>query len=148
VSAGVIAAFLPLAAGVSGGVAALGLFVQAVAATLSRWWAGRHGDRHGHAGLLVPGLLAAAAGMTDDHADLGRGHGRPDRGPVPVRDRLRISQNVTFTLLIDRVPVSGYGTASALRNLAYDAGYGADPTRLTGPALSADGIRAQTCSRR
>src|SRR5450755_153103 len=49
VSAGVVAAFLPLAAGVSGGVAALGLFAQAVASTLSRWWAGRYGDRHGHA---------------------------------------------------------------------------------------------------
>jgi hypothetical protein len=42
VSAGVVAAFLPLAAGVSGGVAALGLFAQAVASTVSRWWAGRH----------------------------------------------------------------------------------------------------------
>ena len=38
-----------------------------------------------------------------------------------------ISQNVTFALLIDRAPVSGYGTASALWNLAYDAGYGAGP---------------------
>src|SRR5438876_4901803 len=63
VSAGVVAAFLPLAAGVSGGAAALGLFVQAVASTAGRWWAGRHGDRHGHARLLVPGLLTAAAGM-------------------------------------------------------------------------------------
>ena len=38
-----------------------------------------------------------------------------------------ISQNVTFALMIDRVPASGYGTASALWNLAYDAGYGAGP---------------------
>ncbi len=125
VSAGVVAAFLPLAAGVSGGVAALGLFAQAVASTLSRWWAGRHGDRHGHAGLLVPGLLVAAAGMTlliwaavpavliTGMCLFGIGFG--------------ISQNVTFALLIDRAPVSGYGTASALWNLAYDAGYGAGP---------------------
>ena len=120
-----VAAFLPLAAGVSGGVAALGLFTQAVAATLSRWWAGRHGDRHGHAGLLVPGLLVGAAGMTmliwaavpavliTGMCLFGIGFG--------------ISQNVTFALLIDRAPVSGYGTASALWNLAYDAGYGAGP---------------------
>ena len=125
VSAGVVAAFLPLAAGVSGGVAALGLFAQAVASTLSRWWAGRHGDRHGHAGLLVPGLLVGAAGMTmliwavvpvvliAGMCLFGIGFG--------------ISQNVTFALLIDRAPVSGYGTASALWNLAYDAGYGAGP---------------------
>lgn len=48
---------------VSGGAAALGLFAQAAASMVSRWWAGCRGDRHGHAGLLVPGLLTAA-GMT------------------------------------------------------------------------------------
>ena len=52
---GVVASFLPLAAGVPAGVAALGLFAQAVTATASRWWAGRRGDRHGHAKLLIPG---------------------------------------------------------------------------------------------
>ncbi len=125
VSAGVVASFLPLAAGVSGGVAALGLLVQAVASTASRWWAGRHGDRHGHASLLVPGLLTAAAGMTlliwvtaplallTGMCLFGIGFG--------------VSQNATFALMIDRAPVSGYGTASALWNLAYDAGYGAGP---------------------
>ena len=125
VSAGVVAAFLPLAAGVSGGTAALGLFVQAVASTAGRWWAGRHGDRHGHARLLVPGLVTAAAGMIvliwvaapavliAGMCLFGIGFG--------------ISQNATFALMIDRAPVSGYGTASALWNLAYDAGYGAGP---------------------
>jgi predicted MFS family arabinose efflux permease len=29
--------------------------------------------------------------------------------------------------MIDRAPASGYGAASALWNLAYDAGYGAGP---------------------
>ncbi len=125
VPAGVVAAFLPLTAGVSGGVAAAGLFAQAVASTLSCWWAGRHGDRHGHAGLLVPALLTAAAGMTIliwvaipaalivGMCLFGIGFG--------------ITQNATFALMIDRAPVSGYGTASALWNLAYDAGYGAGP---------------------
>jgi MFS family permease len=125
VSAGVVAAFLPLTVGVSGSVAALGLLVQAAASTVSRWWAGRRGDRHGHGGLLVPGLLTAAAGMTvliwvaapaaliAGMALFGIGFG--------------VIQNVTFALMIDRAPVSGYGTASALWNLAYDAGYGAGP---------------------
>src|SRR5258708_7502097 len=125
VPAGVLAAFLPLAAGVSGSGAALGLFAQAVASTVGRWWAGRHGDRHGHSGLPVPGLLTATAGMTiliwvaaptaliAGMCLFGIGFG--------------ITQNVTFALLIDRAPVSGYGTASALWNLAYDAGYGAGP---------------------
>src|SRR6476661_3551529 len=125
VSAGVVAAFLPLAAGVSAGVAALGLFAQAVTATASRWWAGRRGDRHGHAGLLIPGLLTAAAGMASliwvsapvvviaGMCLFGIGFG--------------IAQNATFALMLDRAPGSGYGTASALWNLAYDAGYGTGP---------------------
>ena len=125
VSAGVVASFLPLAAGVSAGVATLGLFAQAVTATASRWWAGRRGDRHGHAGLLIPGLLIAAAGMASliwvsapvvviaGMCLFGIGFG--------------IAQNATFALMIDRAPTSGYGTASALWNLAYDAGYGTGP---------------------
>jgi MFS family permease len=125
IAAGVVASFLPLAAGVSAGVATLGLFAQAVTATASRWWAGRRGDRHGHAGLLIPGLLTAAAGMASliwvsapvvviaGMCLFGIGFG--------------IAQNVTFALMLDRAPASGYGTASALWNLAYDAGYGTGP---------------------
>jgi len=125
VAAGVVASFLPLAAGVSAGVATLGLFAQAVTATASRWWAGRRGDRHGHAGLLIPGLLIAAAGMASliwvsapvvviaGMCLFGIGFG--------------IAQNVTFAVMLDRAPASGYGTASALWNLAYDAGYGTGP---------------------
>jgi MFS family permease len=125
VSAGVVASFLPLAAGVSAGVAALGLFAQAATATASRWWAGRHGDRHGHARLLIPGLLIAATGMTSliwvpAPAVVIAGMGLFGIG-------FGITQNATFALLIDRAPASGYGTASALWNLAYDAGYGAGP---------------------
>jgi len=125
VSAGVVASFLPLAAGVSAGVATLGLFAQAVTATASRWWAGRRGDRHGHAGLLIPGLLIAAAGMASLIWV---------SAPVAVIAGMclfgigfGITQNATFALMIDRAPAGGYGTASALWNLAYDAGYGTGP---------------------
>jgi MFS family permease len=123
--AGVVAAFLPLASGVSSNVAALGLFTQAVTATASRWWAGRHGDRYGHARLLVPGLLTAAAGMAilvwvAAPAAL-------IAGTFLFGIGFGISQNATFALMIDRAPVQQYGTASALWNLAYDAGYGAGP---------------------
>ena len=125
VAAGVVVSFLPLAAGASGSIAGAGLLVQALTATISRWWAGRHGDRHGHARLLVPGLLIASAGMiammwlTAPAAVIaamclfGLGFG--------------ISQNATFAMMIERMPESGLGTASALWNLAYDAGYGAGP---------------------
>ena len=102
VSAGVVASFLPLAAGVSAGVATLGLFAQAVTATASRWWAGRRGDRHGHAGLLIPGLLIAAAGMASLIWV---------SAPVAVIAGMclfgigfGIAQNATFALMIDRAP--------------------------------------------
>jgi MFS family permease len=125
VAAGVVVSFLPLATGVAGNVAAVGLLVQALTATISRWLAGRYGDRSGHARLLVPGLAIAAAGMiamiwlASPAAVItamflfGAGFG--------------ITQNATLAVMIDRAPPAGLGTASALWNLAYDAGYGAGP---------------------
>ena len=125
VAGGVVVSFLPLAAGVSAGTVAIGLLVQALTATTGRWWAGRHGDRHGPAGLLVPGLTIAAAGMI---AMIWL------RSPVVVLAGMAlfgagfgIIQNATLTLMIDRMPASGLGAANALWNLAYDAGYGAGP---------------------
>jgi predicted MFS family arabinose efflux permease len=35
-----------------------------------------------------------------------------------------VIQNATLALMYARVPASGYGTVSALWNLAYDAGWG------------------------
>jgi MFS family permease len=125
VAGGVVVSFLPLAAAASGNVVAAGLFAQALTATAGRWWAGRHGDRHGHAGLLAPGLAVAAAGMI---AMIWL------RSPATVLAGMclfgagfGVVQNATLTLMIDRMPASGLGTASALWNLAYDAGYGAGP---------------------
>lgn len=125
VSAGVIVAFVPLAGGVSPSTAALGLLVQAAASTMSRWWACRYGDRHGHARLLVPALLTAIAGMmtliwvATPAAMLA--------GLCLFGIGFGISENATFAVMIDRVPRSDYGTASALWSLAYDGGYGAGP---------------------
>jgi len=125
VAAGVVVAFLPLAVGAAGSVAAVGLLAQALTATAARWWAGRRGDRHGHPGLLVPGLAIASLGMIAmiwlaspaaviaGMSLFGLGFG--------------IVQNATLTLMVERMPASGLGTASALWNLAYDAGYGAGP---------------------
>ena len=125
VAAGVVVSFLPLAAGASANTAAIGLLAQALTATASRWWAGWRGDRHGHAGLLIPGLALAAAGMitliwlTSPAAVIA--------GMCLFGAGFGIIQNATLVLMIDRMPASGLGTASALRNLAYDAGYGAGP---------------------
>ena len=63
-AAGVVVTFVPLAVTQgSGSLAAVALFVQAAGSTFSRWWAGRFGDRHGPAVLLVPGVVTTAAGM-------------------------------------------------------------------------------------
>jgi MFS family permease len=124
VAGGVIVSFLSLA-GVSGNVAAAGLLAQALTATISRWWAGRHGDRHGHARLLAPALAISSLGM---------GAMLWLTSPVAVIAAMclfgvgfGILQNATLALMIDRMPATGVGTASALWNLAYDAGYGAGP---------------------
>jgi MFS family permease len=122
VAAGAADSFLPLAKGVSSNLSSAALLVQAIVATLCRWQAGRHGDRHGHAGQLVPALAVAALGMTAmiwmaspalvfvSMATFGAGFG--------------VLENATFALLIERLPEA---RASALWNFAYDAGYGAGP---------------------
>jgi len=132
VSAGVVVAFLPLAGGASGRSAAAGLFAQAVTAALGRWWGGRLGDRHGHAGLLVPGLLLSVAGMALIAAAglAGTGAWLPVTAMAIFGAGFGVIQNATFAMMIDSVPASGYGAASALWNLAYDAGYGAGPAVL------------------
>jgi MFS family permease len=125
VVAGVVVSFLPLAAGVSGNVAAAGLLAQALTATISRWWAGRRGDRSGHARLLIPALAIASLGMltmiwlASPAAVIA--------GMCLFGTGFGICQNATLALMIGRMPPSGLGTASALWNLAYDAGYGAGP---------------------
>jgi MFS family permease len=122
-SAGIVVTFLPLAVpAADAAVVTVALFVQPAVATVARWLTGRHGDRHGPGRLVLPGLVAAAAGtllMTATHsavlvvvavAVFGAGFG--------------VTQNSTLTLMYARVPEAGYGTVSALWNVAYDAGMG------------------------
>jgi predicted MFS family arabinose efflux permease len=122
-AAGVIVTFLPLVVtGASGNLAALALLVQAATATLTRWWAGRHGDRHGPARLLIPGVATAAVGMlalvlTSSPAVV-------VVGMVVFGAGFGVTQNASLLLMFERVSTSGYGTVSALWNLAYDAGLG------------------------
>ena len=122
-AAGATVTFLPLAVtGAAGRLAAVALLLQAAATTLTRWWAGRHGDRHGPAGLLVPGLLATAAGTLA--LALTASPAAVVAGVVLFGAGFGATQNASLALLFDRVPPSGYGAASALWNLAYDAGLG------------------------
>lgn len=123
-AAGVVVTFLPLAvAGGRASLAALGLFVQAVASTLCRWWAGRYGDRHGPAALLVPGVVTTAAGvgalvLVDRPAAV-------VAGMVLFGSGFGATQNATMTLMLNRVAPASYGTVSAIWNLSYDVGIGA-----------------------
>ncbi|MFF7503950.1 MFS transporter [Streptomyces lavendulae] len=120
---GIVVTFLPLAVrGAATGSVAVALFVQPAAATAGRWVAGRVGDRRGSAGLVLPGLLLSAAGTLLMVATA---------EPVVVvvaagvfGTGFGILQNATLTLMYARVPTAGYGTVSAVWNIAYDVGMG------------------------
>ncbi len=122
-AAGIIVTFLPLAATrATAGVVALALLIQPAASTLTRWLAGRHGDRHGSARLIIPGVVVSAGGIlmlaltTEPAAVIG--------GAVVFGAGFGVAQNATLSVMYARVPESGYGTVTALWNLAYDAGMG------------------------
>jgi predicted MFS family arabinose efflux permease len=123
VAAGVAITFLPLAVTLaSAGLAALALFAQAAAATVFRWWAGRYADRHGSGRLLIPALLASAAGLlalvatTNWLAVVG--------GMILFGAGFGVMQNASLSLMFERVSRSSYSAVSAIWNLAYDAGMG------------------------
>ena len=114
--------FLPIVKGMPSNLSSAALLVQAVIATLSRWQAGKHGDRYGHARLLVPALAVAALGMAAMMV-----LGSPVvifAGMVLFGAGFGVIENATFALLIEQLPEA---KASALWNLAHDAGYGAGP---------------------
>ena len=122
IAAGTLDSFLPLAKGIPSDLASAALLVQAITATLSRWQAGKHGDRYGHARLLIPALAVAALGMAAMIV-----LGSPVMifaGMVLFGAGFGVIENATFALLIEQLPEA---KASALWNLAYDAGYGAGP---------------------
>jgi predicted MFS family arabinose efflux permease len=123
-AAGVVVTFLPIAASSSSrSLVPVALLVQTAASTLTRWWAGRHGDRHGAARLLVPAIVVAAAGIFV--LVLVANPVAVVLGMVVFGTGFGVAQNVTLAMMFERVEPSGYGTVSALWNLAYDAGLGA-----------------------
>ena len=123
VAAGISVTFLPLAvAADKHSLVATALLMQAITAPAARWLAGRYADRVGPAKLLAPALILAAAGagalvligsttaIVVGSTLFGLGFGA--------------AQNLTLTMMYDRVPKSRYGQVSALWNLAYDGGWG------------------------
>jgi MFS family permease len=122
IAAGVLDSFLPLAKGIPSNLASAALLVSAITATLTRWRAGRYGDRHGHTQLLIPALVVTALGMAAMMA-----LGSPVAvlaGMVLFGAGFGVLESATFALLIEQLSEA---KASALWNLAYDAGYGAGP---------------------
>ncbi|WP_141582800.1 MFS transporter [Actinomadura sp. WMMA1423] len=119
-AAGILVTFLPDA--VPAGIAAAALFVQPAAATLSRWWAGRVGDRYGAGRLLMPAVAVAAAGIAllalvpNTVAVLA--------AMVVFGAGFGVTQNASMAMMFERAPASGYGTVSALWNVGYDGGMG------------------------
>jgi predicted MFS family arabinose efflux permease len=121
-ASGVVVTFLPLSAPGPGLFsAATALLLLGVASTLSRWWAGRFGDRRDPHLLLAPGLVLAALGMValslEGFALLG--------GALLFGAGFGTLQNATLLLIMERVPKAEYGLGSTLWNLAFDAGTGA-----------------------
>jgi MFS family permease len=136
IAAGVLDSFLPLVKEIPSSLTSAALLVQAIVATLSRWQAGKRGDRHGHARLLIPALAVAALGMAAMMV-----LGSPVAifaGMVLFGAGFGVIESATFALLIEQLPEA---KASALWNFAYDAGYGAGPAAF-GPICVLTGYPA------
>jgi MFS family permease len=122
-AAGITVTFLPLALNrASGSLAALALFAQPAAATLTRYLIGRYTDRRGPARLIIPGLVTASAGMMI--LALTSVPAAVIAGSLVFGIGFGVSQNATLSLMYARVPESGYAAVSAVWNIAYDAGMG------------------------
>jgi predicted MFS family arabinose efflux permease len=120
---GIIVTFLPLAVTRPGAdVVTLALLFQPAAAIAGRWLAGRYGDRRGSAALLAPGVLIATAGMLT--LSVAAIPAAVITGAAVFGLGFGVTQNVTQTLMYDRVAESAYGAVSAMWNLAYDGGMG------------------------
>src|SRR5262249_4206681 len=86
------------------------------------WIVGRFGSRHGQAGLLIGGTAVGAVGVaTLALLDSGAA---VITGAILLGIGFGVAQNAVLTLLFDRVTAAGYDMASAIYNLAYDAGMG------------------------
>ena len=136
IAAGVLDSFLPLAKGIPSNLSSSALLVQAIIATLTRWRAGKFGDRHGHARLLIPALAVAALGMAAMVALASPA--MIFAGMVLFGAGFGVIESATFALLIEQLPEA---KASSLWSFAYDAGYGAGPA-VFGPVCVGTGYPA------
>jgi predicted MFS family arabinose efflux permease len=122
IAQGGLITFLPLAVPEAGLLVPGALLATAAGALLGRLVAGELVDRRGWGGrLLVPGMLLAAAGMG---AEVAGGGALVVVGAAAVGFGFGMVQNDSLTVLFAAFGASGYGAASAIWNIAYDAGTG------------------------
>jgi predicted MFS family arabinose efflux permease len=137
---GVVVTFLPLALPArSAPLASIALLAFASTTPVARWAAGRYGDQHGSGRLLIPAAAASALGMAG--LVLVRSPAAILAGMALFGIGFGAAQNVTLALMMERVPRAGFGRASALWNMAYDAGIGAGALGF-GLLVDATGYRA------
>jgi predicted MFS family arabinose efflux permease len=122
IAQGGLITFLPLAVPNAGLLVPGALLATAAGALLGRLVAGELVDRRRWGGrLLVPGMLLTAAGMG---AEVAGGGALVVIGAGAVGFGFGMVQNDSLTVLFTSFGSSGYGAASAIWNIAYDAGTG------------------------
>ncbi|HEV7472378.1 MAG TPA: MFS transporter [Pseudonocardia sp.] len=140
---GGIVTFLPLVAPGSLVAVPLALFGTALGGLLGRGLAGEIVDRRGEAGRLLPvGAAIAAAGMVGEV--VAAGGDSPVLlvvGAALVGIGFGLVQNDALVALFAAGGAGRYGTASAVWNIAYDAGTGVGATGL-GAVAEPLGFRA------
>lgn len=123
---GAVLTFLPI---VRGGIAPFALFALNGGPIVGRWMGGVLGDRIGSAGrLLAPGVAAVASGLFACALGMHL-HGASSAlilmvGSALCGSGLGVVQNVTLVVMFDRAGSTGYGLASTVWNVGFDAGTG------------------------
>lgn len=124
IAAGIYASFLPIAmAGTPAGLISAALLAQTAAAAVTRWAAGRAGDRIGTRRLLVPAVLTGVAG-----AVLATAVWEPlfvVVGMLLFGVGFGALQNLTLAMMYEGVRERDFGSVSTVWNTAYDSGMGA-----------------------
>ena len=120
IAAGVLITWAPIVGGAVHGSldAALALFAFGASSTAARWVAGQIGDRRYATVQLGPGLAIAAAGLLIT----GLVPSLMILGALVFGLGLGLLQNATMQLMFAVAGPGGYGSASAIWNIAYDVG--------------------------